>query len=141
MTIYLDTSVLVTALTHEPESHRVQTWLAQQDAEDLAISDWVATEFSSALSLKLRAGRIDAAARMLSLSEFRQLSVETFSNLAVLGSAFRTATGFVDQIELGLRGADALHLAIAAEHGAELCTRDQKMSQASAKLGIRTQLI
>ena len=61
--LYLDTSLLVSALTNEAETERMQGWLGQQQADDLAISDWVQTEFSSALSIKLRAGQIGAAHR------------------------------------------------------------------------------
>jgi hypothetical protein len=38
--LYLDTSVLVSALTNEADTGAVQDWLAAQVARDLAISDW-----------------------------------------------------------------------------------------------------
>ena len=53
--LYVDTSVLVSALTNE-DTARSQTWLSEQDASELTISDWTATEFASALSIKLRPG-------------------------------------------------------------------------------------
>jgi predicted nucleic acid-binding protein len=58
LTLYLDTSLLVSALTRESETDRVQSWLAEQANEICAISDWVVSEFSSALSIKLRSGRL-----------------------------------------------------------------------------------
>ena len=63
MRLYLDTSVLVSALVNEPDSAKTQARLAAHQAEGMAISDWVVTEFSSALALKLRTKALAEAQR------------------------------------------------------------------------------
>jgi hypothetical protein len=59
LTLYLDTSLLVAALTNETETGLMQAWLGEQEPSGLAISDWVITEFSAVLSMKLRSGQIE----------------------------------------------------------------------------------
>jgi predicted nucleic acid-binding protein len=76
--LYLDTSLLVAALVNETETQRMQSWLGEQDVDELAISVWVATEFSSALSVKLRTGPIGVAHRADALALFNP-SVQTQS--------------------------------------------------------------
>lgn len=141
MTLYLDTSVLVAALTAEADTGRIQAWLTAQDADDLAISDWLVTEFSSALSTKLRTGQIETGHRARALAAFAQLCAESVATLPVSGGQFRTAARFADQHALGLRAGDALHLAICAEHGATLCTLDQRLADAGPAVGVPTLLV
>ena len=109
MIVCLDTSVLTAALTHEAQTECMLRWLDDQDLELLAISNWVTTEFSSALSIKLRSGQIGAVRRAEALATSTMMSAETFTLLPISGAQFRTAARFADQHALGLRAGDALH--------------------------------
>jgi hypothetical protein len=141
LTLYLDTSVLVAALTHEAETARMQQWLRDQAVATLAVSEWVVAEFSSALALKMRSRQITAANRADALAAFARLVEESFTLLAISGLQFRTAARFADRYELGLRAGDALHLAICADHGATLCTLDRTLTAAGPVLGVKTILL
>ena len=140
MTLYLDTSLIVAALTNEAETGRMQTWLGEQAAEELAISGWVTAEFSAALSIKLRTGQIEARHRADALAMFTRLTSESFAILPISAAQFRTAARFADQHAFGLR-ADALHLAICADHAARLCTLDRRLSEGGDALGVKTLLL
>ena len=139
--LYLDTSLLVAALTNETETERMQRWLGQQAEDDLAISDWVVTEFSSALSIKLRAAHIEPAHRADALAMFARLSADNFLVVPVSRLHFRTAARFADQYLSSLRAGGALHLAVCADHGATLCTLDRRLSDAGPALGVWTMLL
>jgi predicted nucleic acid-binding protein len=90
----------------------------------------VTTEFSSALSIKLRARQLEAIQRANRLAMFTWLSANSVIVLPIPGLQFRTAARFADQYALGLRAGDARHLAICAVHGATLCTLDYRLSEA-----------
>jgi uncharacterized protein len=139
--LYLDTSVLVAALTNESDTPQIQRWLEDQDPADLAASDWVMAEFSSALSIKLRTGQIEPAHRADALALFTRLCRDSFNVLPVSRAQFRLAARFADQAAAGLRAGDALHLAICADCGATLCTLDRRLSAGGLALGVKTRLL
>lgn len=116
--------------------HRPRTGLAEtQEAGALAISDWTITEFSSALSIKVRTGHLEPAHRNNALATFNRLIAESFEILPVSGTHFRTAARFCERFELGLRAGDALHLVLALEHGATIVTLDKRFAAAGNAIG------
>ena len=138
---YVDTSILVAALTHEIATERVQVWLEDQREADLAISPWVRTEFSAALSVKMRTGAITPAQRADALVLFREMVARSFRILPIDGAHFEAAAGLADQAMLGIRAGDALHLAIALTNGATLWTLDRRMKDGAATLGIPARFV
>lgn len=134
-------SLLVSALTNEPKTARMQQWPSTQRPGELAISEWVATEFSAALSIKLRARSIEAPQRALAIAAFAQLAVESFEVFTIADGQFRTAAGYANQSKLELRAGDALHLAIAADHGAPIVTLDRGLAEAAAELAVPARLL
>ncbi len=138
---YLDASVVVTALANEDATDRAQAWLRAQPAGETFISDWVTTEVSSALSIKVRTGQIDLMARSRILQEFNRMAQETLGLVEVGAPHFRNAARFADHHALGLRAGDSLHLAIASGHGLTLSTLDRRLAEAGPALGVPTVLI
>ncbi|MGH8280539.1 MAG: type II toxin-antitoxin system VapC family toxin [Gammaproteobacteria bacterium] len=138
---YLDTSLLVAALTNEAHTAHVQRWLASEPPMELAVSEWGVVEFSSALALKSRTRQLGAAHRASALAAFTRLCNESLDVLDVRSRDFRTAERFVNQYAAGLRSGDALQLGIAANRGARLWTLDKAMTKAGVALGLNVQLL
>ena len=136
---YVDTSVLVTALTVEPESSIALDWLVAHQ-QSTCLSDWTLTEFAGALSRKRRAGDIDDRTRNEAHGLIERLSRDSLTLFAVSRAHFREAAT-VCRADVGLRSGDALHVAVARGHGLTIVSRDQAMVLGARELGLEAILI
>lgn len=115
----------------------LEIWLEQAQSSSLWISQLVILELSDVLARSQRRGDRSAgqvAGMHLMLSEFAK---ERLGLLEPRSPDFERACEWVkDSRSPALRGADALHLAIAQSHNLELITADQALVQAAQARGI-----
>ena len=115
--IYLDTSAVVPLFVPEPASTAVDTWL-ESCADPLISSDWIVTEFASALSIKVRRGELTTRQAASAWKGFGEFCDAGLRLLPVSRKAFDEAAKLVRDAPSGLRAGDSLHLAMAIESGA-----------------------
>lgn len=137
LTIYLDTSLLVSAMTTEPRSAESTRWLADHEDAGLVISDWVIAEFSSAVAVKQRRGDVGAADGAEARAMFATLVASVFDVVPVTRPQFRSAARLAEAVDTGLRASGALHIAIALDLGLALVTLDRGMARAATLAGVR----
>ena len=134
---YLDTCLLVSLAFGDGGFPALEIWLEQAQSSSLWISQLVILELSDVLARSQRRGDSSAgqvAGMHLMLSEFAK---ERLGLLEPRSPDFERACEWVkDSRSPALRGADALHLAIAQSHNLELITADQALVQAAQARGI-----
>ena len=134
---YLDTCLLVSLAFGDGGFPALEIWLEQAQSSSLWISQLVILELSDVLARSQRRGDRSAgqvAGMHLILSEFAK---ERLGLLEPRSPDFERACEWVkDSRSPVLRGADALHLAIAQSHNLELITADQALVQAAQARGI-----
>lgn len=135
--IYVDTSVIVPLLTTEPKTESVTAWFAGLHDTPIC-SDWLLTEFSSAISIKLRTGSITGTNAKRVRKEFELLAGGGLRIVPVSRDAFRHAAKMARLHEHGLRSGDSLHLAVALELGAShMSTLDGTLAANAKRNGMR----
>ena len=134
--LYVDTSVIVALLTVEPKTPEVTAWYAGL-RESPVCADWIQTEFSSALSIKLRTRQLTEAHARRVRKEFDLLAAGGLRLAPVSRTAFSQAAEMVKQHRHLLRAGDALHLAVALELGASrMATLDATLAENARRKGL-----
>ena len=134
MTSYLDTSVFASLALGGSLSSRARKWIDAAGGA-IALSDWTLCEFSSALRVSERAGRISEAERERAEFGAGQWTGRS-EPLAIVGADVRRARGMIDAFRAPLRAGDALHLAVAERFGLALATFDEGMRRAAREIGL-----
>jgi len=135
--LYFDISFLVPLFLQEQTSTRVERAFAKHAGRSLAISHWTRVEFSSLLAREVRMGGLAADAAHEVDAEFE--TVASASLLVQLPGAddFALAKEYLARHQSGLRGGNALHLAIARNHGSErIYSLDNTLLKAGRVLGL-----
>ena len=134
---YFDTSFLVPLILPEATSAPIAGFFEDLPADDLAVSHWTRVEFASLLAREVRMGNLDAAAAHEAGSRFETMVEESFVVLLPSRDDFDRARDWLGRFETSLRAGDALHLAIAKNHGADaIYSLDKLMIAAGRKLGV-----
>jgi predicted nucleic acid-binding protein len=135
--LYFDTSFLVPLVFRESTSAAVERFLSRQAVGTLAVSHWTRVEFSSALAREVRMGALGRADLVKADAQFEAMIAESFEVLLPQSVDFDLAKSFLARPKTGLRAGDALHLAIAANHRAEIIlSLDQTLLKAGRALGL-----
>lgn len=133
--VYLDTSVVVAAITREPHTERARAVLGLA-AVELVISDWTINEVSAALSLMERIGALAEVERRIALRTFQQLAQESLVVEHMVPADFVMAAALADRSSPAVRAGDALHIALVQRTGAALATFDAAMARVAAEHGL-----
>jgi predicted nucleic acid-binding protein len=134
--VYVDTSVVVALLTVEPKTQNVAAWYAELQEVPIT-SDWLLTEFSSAISIKQRTGQLSEANAKRVDKEFKLLMAGGLRLAPVSRGAFSQAAEMVKPYQQGLRAGDSLHLAVALELGAShMATLDGTLAENAKRKGL-----
>ena len=131
---YLDTSFIAPLVIAEDSSEAVEMWMQKVSPGELATSLWTQVELSSLVSRRVRLGELSEAKADGVRGEFDRVLGESFALLAPTAGDFATAAGYLEVPRTGLRAGDALHLAIAANHGATRILTLDKGFLAAGKL-------
>lgn len=133
--IYVDTSLLVPLYIREPASGGARAWFGTVAQGEAAISEWTRTEFASALGIMVRMRRLKKQLAREIITAFNRLAEESLVVLIPGREDFVQASRYLEQFEFGLRAGDALHLAIALNHGAKaVYSLDRTLVECAHKL-------
>ncbi len=135
--VYVDTSLWCAYCFNEKESEAAVDWISRADFEAIGTSWWTETEFASALGIQLRKKALTKSQADRARERFDEV-LDMVRRLDVVEQDFLEAANRCADAAHGLRGGDALHLAVAARHGCtSVATLDREMKKNAKRLGLK----
>ena len=135
MNLYLDASVVVALLTKDVFTSRAETYI-RANAPILIVSDFAAAEFASVIARRLRVREITEPIARVVFAELDAWVIRTTEHAETTTADIVAAAGALRRLDLPLRTADAVNIAIARRIGATLMTFDEKMAASAKALGV-----
>jgi uncharacterized protein len=133
--LYLDASVVVALLTKDVFTSRAESYI-RANAPILVVSDFAAAEFASVVARRLRVREITEPIARVVFAEFDAWVIRSTEPADTTTADVIAAAGALRRLDLPLRTADAVNIAIARRMGATLMTFDEKMAASAKALGV-----
>lgn len=142
--LYFDTSFVAPLILEEAASEKIEVFLTQLPAGELCISQWTRVEFTSLIAREVRMGGLPEPDALQAIVQFDELVAESFQVLVPGPVDYEVAKDYIQHFATKLRAGDALHLAVAHNHGAktfytldEGLLRAAKLMKVHASRGIK----
>ena len=127
--------MIVSLFVRDATTERARSFIATHQPTPI-VSNFGAAEFASALSIRLRTGRLDmteARSAFFQFDDWRAVAVWSYE---LTSGDVRAADAFVRRLDLPLRAPDALHIAMARRLDCPLATFDARMADCGKILGV-----
>jgi uncharacterized protein len=134
LSVYLDASLLVPLFKEDYFSSRSEAFLGSNE-DTLVLSDFAAAEFASTISRHVRMRNLTDADARGAFARFDDWTARATQRVESHTGDIHAAATLLRRLDLPLRTADALNIAIAQRIGAALATFDDKMAACARALG------
>jgi predicted nucleic acid-binding protein len=101
-----------------------------------AVSDFAQAEFASAVSRRVRTGELTVEEAREAFSALDVWTARAVRRITTSSADVAATTVFLRRLDLTLRTADALNIAIAERTGCALLTFDRKMAENAQAIGL-----
>jgi len=133
---YFDTCFLTPIFLPETTSDNVEAFIMSIPTGKLATSYWTQVEFASVLARRVRMQTLTEAQALQLLKDFEDYLFNSYHVIMPTVDDFKLAAHLLESHHTGLRGGDALHLAISKNHAECLYTLDKGLIKAASSLNI-----